>query len=171
MLDVITGGRLISGFSCAAWARNISPSAPTRSYSLERHQEAHDLVVQPGPARPVRLRGQALSLRIRERLAAAYSSRTADLVPSMGSVETLEWAAHSRRKYVYLQAYSPVEAVARLSQSLSRAGAASLRLRGGLRPHRLVGFPSMWGDRRAGGERGARAHRGAVHIFLPSNPS
>ena len=31
----------------------------------------------------------------------------------MGSVETLEWAAHPDRKYVYLQAYSPVESVAR----------------------------------------------------------
>src|SRR5436190_17355374 len=31
----------------------------------------------------------------------------------MGSVETLEWAAHPDRKYVYLQAYSPMEAVAR----------------------------------------------------------
>src|SRR5262249_57018291 len=33
--------------------------------------------------------------------------------PSMGSVETLEWAAHPDRKYVYLQAYSPMESVAR----------------------------------------------------------
>jgi len=31
----------------------------------------------------------------------------------MGSVETLEWAAHPDRKYVYLHAYSPVESVAR----------------------------------------------------------
>ena len=31
----------------------------------------------------------------------------------MGSVETIEWAAHPDRKYVYLQNYSPAELVAR----------------------------------------------------------
>ena len=31
----------------------------------------------------------------------------------MGSVETIEWAAHPVRKYVYLQNYSPARSVAR----------------------------------------------------------
>ena len=33
--------------------------------------------------------------------------------PSTGSTETIEWAAHPSRKYVYLQAYSPTQSVAR----------------------------------------------------------
>ena len=33
--------------------------------------------------------------------------------PSQGSVETLEWAAHPSRKYVYLQTYSPIQSVAK----------------------------------------------------------
>jgi alkanesulfonate monooxygenase SsuD/methylene tetrahydromethanopterin reductase-like flavin-dependent oxidoreductase (luciferase family) len=33
--------------------------------------------------------------------------------PSTGSTETIEWAAHPSRKYVYLQAYSPIQSVVR----------------------------------------------------------
>ena len=33
--------------------------------------------------------------------------------PSQGSLETIEWAAHPSRKYVYLQAYSPIQSVVR----------------------------------------------------------
>src|SRR4029450_2520550 len=33
--------------------------------------------------------------------------------PSTGSTETIEWAAHPSREYVYLQAYSPIQAVGR----------------------------------------------------------
>jgi alkanesulfonate monooxygenase SsuD/methylene tetrahydromethanopterin reductase-like flavin-dependent oxidoreductase (luciferase family) len=33
--------------------------------------------------------------------------------PSTGSSETIEWAAHPSRKYVYLQTYSPIASVAR----------------------------------------------------------
>src|SRR6185295_8027384 len=52
MIDVITGGRLISGFVRGIGAEYFSLGVnPT--LSLERHQEAHDLVVQawtkPGP--------------------------------------------------------------------------------------------------------------------------
>ena len=33
--------------------------------------------------------------------------------PSTGSTETIEWAAHPSRKYVYLQTYSPIQSVMR----------------------------------------------------------
>src|SRR5262249_56952141 len=64
--------------------------------------------------RPVRLRGQVLSFRVRERMAAALpAAAPADLGASTGSTETIEWAAHPSRKYVYLQAYSPIQSVVR----------------------------------------------------------
>ncbi|MGZ0244544.1 MAG: LLM class flavin-dependent oxidoreductase, partial [Alphaproteobacteria bacterium] len=34
-------------------------------------------------------------------------------VPSQGSTETIEWAAHPDRKYTYLQTYSPFQNVVR----------------------------------------------------------
>jgi alkanesulfonate monooxygenase SsuD/methylene tetrahydromethanopterin reductase-like flavin-dependent oxidoreductase (luciferase family) len=52
MLDVITGGRLISGFVRGVGSEYFS-FGTNPVYSLERHQEAHDLVVrawtEPGP--------------------------------------------------------------------------------------------------------------------------
>src|SRR5215510_12175279 len=52
MLDVITGGRLISGFVRGVGSEYFS-FGTNPVYSLERHQEAHDLIVrawtEPGP--------------------------------------------------------------------------------------------------------------------------
>ena len=52
MLDVITGGRLITGFVRGVGSEYFS-FGTNPVYSLERHQEAHDLVVrawtEPGP--------------------------------------------------------------------------------------------------------------------------
>jgi len=52
MLDVITGGRLISGFVRGVGSEYFS-FGTNPVHSLERHQEAHDLVVrawtEPGP--------------------------------------------------------------------------------------------------------------------------
>src|SRR6266540_3066165 len=47
--------------------------------------------------------------------------------PSTGSTETIEWAAHPSRKYVYLQAYSPIQSVVRF---LNYYREASQRLHG-----------------------------------------
>ena len=66
MLDNITGGRLIAGFVRGIGAEYHSCGAnPAESH--ERFHEAHDLILQAWTrAGPVRVRGQALSLPIRE---------------------------------------------------------------------------------------------------------
>ena len=90
MLDVITGGRLISRMVRGIGSEYFSFGA-NPVHSLERHQEAHDLVVQSmDRARSVRIRRQALSLRIRERVAAAVpAAASADLgVRRLGCAET-----------------------------------------------------------------------------------
>ena len=80
MLDNITGGRLIAGFVRGIGAEYHSWGVnPAESH--DRFHEAHDLILQawtqPGP---FAVRGQVLSLRVRELLAAAVSAAaSADL--------------------------------------------------------------------------------------------
>ena len=114
MIDVITGGRLISGFVRGVGAEYFSMAAnPT--LSLERHQEAHDLVVQawtrPGP---FAFEGKHYHFEYVNLWPRPFQQPHPPIwCPSMGSLETIEWAAHPDRKYVYLQNFSPWESVAR----------------------------------------------------------
>ena len=84
MIDCITGGRLITGFVRGIGAEFYSLAAnPTLSH--ERHIEAHDLIIRAWTETgPFALR-EALSLRIREHVAAPLSgSASADLVSVTG---------------------------------------------------------------------------------------
>jgi alkanesulfonate monooxygenase SsuD/methylene tetrahydromethanopterin reductase-like flavin-dependent oxidoreductase (luciferase family) len=114
MIDVITGGRLISGFVRGVGAEYFSLGAnPT--LSLERHQEAHDLVVQawtrPGP---FAFEGKHYHFEYVNLWPRPFQQPHPPIwCPSMGSTETIEWAAHPDRKYVYLQNFSPRDSVAR----------------------------------------------------------
>ena len=60
MIDVITGGRLITGFVRGVGSEYFSFGA-NPVHSLERHKEANELIVRAWTETgPVRLRGQAL---------------------------------------------------------------------------------------------------------------
>lgn len=118
MIDVISGGRLISGFVRGIGAEyHTFGLNPTVSH--ERFHEAHDLIVQawtkPGP---FAFTGKH------------YNSEYVNLwpkplqqphppiwVPSQGSRETIEWAAQSDHRYTYLQTFSPMKVVQRYLQS------------------------------------------------------
>ena len=118
MLDVISGGRLISGFVRGIGAEyHTFGLNPTISH--ERFHEAHDLIVQawtrPGP---FAFTGKH------------YNSEYVNLwpkplqqphppiwVPSQGSRETIEWAARAEHRYTYLQTFSPLKVVQRYLQS------------------------------------------------------
>jgi alkanesulfonate monooxygenase SsuD/methylene tetrahydromethanopterin reductase-like flavin-dependent oxidoreductase (luciferase family) len=83
--------------------------------SLERHMEAHDLVVrawtEPGPFEFTGKHYQFDYVNVWPR---PYQQPHPPIwTPSQGSIETLEWSAHPSRKYVYAQAYSPYTAVSR----------------------------------------------------------
>jgi alkanesulfonate monooxygenase SsuD/methylene tetrahydromethanopterin reductase-like flavin-dependent oxidoreductase (luciferase family) len=114
MLDVITGGRVITGFVRGVGSEYFS-FGTNPVYSLERHQEAHDLVVrawtEPGP---FAFEGKHYHFEYVNVWPRPFQKPHPPIwCPSMGSVETIEWAAHPDRKYVYLQNYSPAESVAR----------------------------------------------------------
>ncbi len=112
MIDVITGGRLISGFVRGVGSEYFS-LGQNPVYSLERHQEAHDLVVrawtEPGP---FAFEGKHYHFEYVNLWPRPFQQPHPPIwCPSMGSRETIEWAAHPHRKYVYLQNFSPRVAV------------------------------------------------------------
>ena len=114
ILDNITGGRLVAGFVRGIGVEYHSTgSNPAKSH--ERFHEAHDLVVQawtrPGP---FAFEGKHYHFEYVNVWPRPYQQPHPPIwAPSTGSTETIEWAAHPSRKYVYLQAYSPITSVAR----------------------------------------------------------
>ncbi len=114
MIDCITGGRLITGMVRGIGAEYFSLGA-NPAHSHARFQEAHDLVVEawtkPGP---FSFEGKYYHFDYVNLWPRPYQQPHPPIwAPSTGSTETIEWAAHSSRKYVYLQAYSPTQSVAR----------------------------------------------------------
>jgi alkanesulfonate monooxygenase SsuD/methylene tetrahydromethanopterin reductase-like flavin-dependent oxidoreductase (luciferase family) len=114
MIDNITGGRLITGMVRGIGAEyhsmGVNPAA-----SHARFHEAHDLVVkawtQPGP---FSFHGKYFNLEYVNPWPRPFQKPHPPIwCPSQGSSETIEWAAHPDRKYVYLQTYSSVKSVAK----------------------------------------------------------
>ncbi|MSQ71476.1 MAG: LLM class flavin-dependent oxidoreductase [Betaproteobacteria bacterium] len=114
MLDVITGGRLITGMVRGIGAEYHS-MAVNPVLSHERFHEAHDLVVQswtrPGPFAFHSKHYHFEYVNVWPR--PFQKPHPPIWCPSTGSAETIEWAAHPDRKYVYMQTYSPVRSVAK----------------------------------------------------------
>ena len=114
MIDVITGGRLISGFVRGVGSEYFSFGA-NPVHSLERHKEAADLVIkawtQPGP---FAFEGKYFHMEYVNLWPRPFQQPHPPIwCPSQGSRETIDWAAHPDRKFVYVQTYSPAETVAR----------------------------------------------------------
>jgi alkanesulfonate monooxygenase SsuD/methylene tetrahydromethanopterin reductase-like flavin-dependent oxidoreductase (luciferase family) len=111
MLDNITGGRLITGFVRGIGAEYYSFGVnPT--FSHERHMEAHDLVIQawtrPGP---FAFEGKHYHFEYVNIWPRPFQQPHPPIwVPSQGSSETIEWAAHPDRKYLYMQNFNPYSA-------------------------------------------------------------
>ena len=114
MIDNITGGRLITGMvrgvGCEYFSMGINPA-----YSLERHIEAHDLVVRAWTETgPFAFEGKHYHFEYVNMWPRPHQDPHPPIwCPSQGSTETIEWAAHPDRKYTYLQAYSAFESVLR----------------------------------------------------------
>ena len=112
MIDVITGGRLITGFVRGVGSEYFS-FGTNPVHSLERHKEAADLVVQawtkPGP---FSFEGKHYHMEYVNMWPRPFQQPHPPIwCPSQGSRETIEWAAHPDRRYVYVQTYSPVDVI------------------------------------------------------------
>lgn len=112
MLDVISGGRIISGF-----VRGIGPEYHSYTMnpatSLERFREAHDLIVrawtEPGP---FPWRGEHYRLEYVNPWPRPLQRPHPPIwIPSQGSGETIRWTVE--RRYTFLLTFTPFENVAR----------------------------------------------------------
>jgi len=88
------------------------------TFSHERFHEAHDLIVrawtEPGPFEFKSKHYHFLYVNVWPR---PYQQPHPPIwIPSQGSRETIEFAAHPAHKYTYLQTFSPIKAVARYLQ-------------------------------------------------------
>ena len=118
MIDVITGGRLISGFVRGIGAEyhtfGINPTI-----SHDRFHEAHDLIVQawtrPGP---FSFSGKHYNVEYVNLWPRPFQNPHPPIwVPSQGSKETIDWTSHPDRRYTYLQTFSPAKVVEKYLKS------------------------------------------------------
>lgn len=114
MIDNLTGGRLIAGFvrglGCEYHASMANPAE-----SLARFREAHDLIIEawtrPGP---FEFDGKYYHFQYVNLWPRPYQTPHPPVwIPSQGSSETVDFAAHPDRRYVYLITFSPVASVTR----------------------------------------------------------
>jgi alkanesulfonate monooxygenase SsuD/methylene tetrahydromethanopterin reductase-like flavin-dependent oxidoreductase (luciferase family) len=112
MIDQISEGRLIAGFvrgiggEYHSWGVNPAES-------LERFHEAHDLIIrawtEPGP---FSFESKHYDFEYVNLWPRTYQDPHPPVwIPSQGSTETIQWAA--KKRYTYLQTYSPFASVKR----------------------------------------------------------
>jgi alkanesulfonate monooxygenase SsuD/methylene tetrahydromethanopterin reductase-like flavin-dependent oxidoreductase (luciferase family) len=112
MIDQLTEGRLIAGFvrgiggEYHSWGAN-----PAESH--ERFIEAHDLIIrswtEPGP---FAFESKHYDFEYVNLWPRTYQEPHPPVwIPSQGSTETIQWAA--KKRYTYLQTYSPISSVRR----------------------------------------------------------
>jgi len=115
MLDVISGGRIISGFvrgiGIETWANNTNPV-----HNRERFEECHDLIIKtwttPGP---FRWEGKHYQYRVVNPWMLPLQKPFPPVwVPGTGSPETVEWAAKNR--YTYAAFLTPLDVAEGLFQ-------------------------------------------------------
>jgi len=108
MVDVISGGRIISGvvrgIGIESWANNTNPV-----YNRERFEEAHDLIIKswttPGP---FRWEGKHYHFRtVNPWVLPLQKPHPPVWTPGTGSPETIEWAA--KHRYTYAAFLTPLD--------------------------------------------------------------
>ncbi len=112
ILDEITGGRLIAGFVRGIGAEYyVYGISPAQSHA--RFLEAHDVIVRAWTEiGPFHFEGDHYDLEYVNTWPRPFQKPHPPIwIPSQGSRETIVWAA--KKKYAYLQTYSPVAAVKR----------------------------------------------------------
>jgi len=114
MIDNISEGRLITGFVRGIGAEyHVFGVDPTESHG--RFHEAHELIIrawtEPGP---FEFNGKYYKHRYVNVWPRPYQQPHPPIwIPSQGSQETIDFAAHPDRKYTYLHTFSPTVAVAK----------------------------------------------------------
>ena len=105
MIDMISKGRLVSGFVRGGGVESLAANA-NPAYNRERFAEAHDLIIktwtQPGP---FRWEGNHYQLRVVNPWALPLQQPHPRIwIPGVVSRETIVWAAEHRYPYIILNA-------------------------------------------------------------------
>ena len=155
MIDVITGGRLITGMVRGIGAEYFSMGA-NPAFRHERFHEAHDLVVQawtkPGP---FAFEGKHYHFEYVNVWPRPYQQPHPPIwCPSLGTARRSIGRAHPERRYVYIQNFSPVASVMRYLNLYRQTAERLARLYRELGSDRLGGADLCRRDRRAGARRG-----------------
>ena len=105
MIDMISKGRLVSGFVRGGGVESLAANA-NPAYNRERFAEAHDLIIkawtQPGP---FRWEGNHYQLRVVNPWALPLQQPHPRVwIPGVVSRETIVWAAEHRYPYIILNA-------------------------------------------------------------------
>jgi alkanesulfonate monooxygenase SsuD/methylene tetrahydromethanopterin reductase-like flavin-dependent oxidoreductase (luciferase family) len=103
MIDMISYGRLVSGFVRGGGRESVSHNAPP-VYNRERFEEAHDFILKAWTdAGPFRWEGKHYQYRYVNPWAKPYQKPHPQIwIPSTVSVETVEWTARHRYPLVLL---------------------------------------------------------------------
>ena len=114
MLDNMSRGRIIAGFVRGIGAE-YHASGANPAFSHDRFHEAHDLILKawttPGP---FAWEGDHYHFEYVNLWPSVYQKPHPPIwIPSQGSIETIEWAAHPSRKYPFIVSFAPTEAVVR----------------------------------------------------------
>ncbi len=114
MLDNLSKGRIITGF-VRGIGNEYHATGLNPAFSHERYQEAHDLIVsawtRPGP---FPFEGEHYNFRYVNLWPRPYQEPHPPIwIPSMGSSETIRWAAAPERKYPFLVTFSGQDLVVR----------------------------------------------------------
>ena len=112
MVDVISKGRLEAGFVRGV-PYEILPANSNPVRMNERHWEALDLIVKAWTTHdgPFSWEGRFFHQRAVNIWPRPYQQPHPPIwIPSQGSNETIEWAAHPDRKYLYMQNFNPYAA-------------------------------------------------------------
>ena len=120
MLDTLSRGRMIAGFvrgiGTEYHATGLNPV-----FSHDRFHDAHDLIVQawtrPGP---FEFESENYNFRYVNLWPRPYQRPHPPIwIPSQGSAETIDWAAHPTRKYPFLVTFSAQDLVARYLNAIA----------------------------------------------------
>ena len=114
MIDNLTAGRFIAGF-VRGLGTEYHTTMAVPGFSHERFHEAHDLIIRAWTEiGPFAFEGKHFNYQYVNLWPRPYQTPHPPIwIPSQGSKETIEWAAHPDRRYTYLITFSPAEAVAR----------------------------------------------------------
>ena len=110
MLDHMSGGRIIAGFVRGIGTEYFASGVnPTHSHG--RYYEAHELILRAWTeVGPFRFHGRHYQFDYVNLWPRPLQRPHPPVwIPSQGSAETVEWCASAKRKYTYLQTFSPVK--------------------------------------------------------------